>query len=121
MPLVEHNELPTFQRLRDEGQVVLRPGQASKQDIRTLHIGILNMMPDAAMQATERQFYRLIGESNPIAQFHVHPFSLPIFERDAKAQKHIDTYYNTFDEIKEMGIDALFIMRREKNYIKKFL
>ncbi len=109
MPLVEHNKLPTFQRLRDEGQVVLRPGQAAKQDIRTLHIGILNMMPDAAMQATERQFYRLIGESNPIAQFQVHPFSLPIFERSEKAQKHIDTYYNTFEEIKEMGIDALII------------
>ncbi|GAA0405856.1 homoserine O-succinyltransferase [Cocleimonas flava] len=109
MPLVEHSKLPTFQRLRDEGQVVLRPGQASKQDIRALHIGILNMMPDTAMQATERQFYRLIGESNPIAQFHVHPFSLPVFERGKKAQKHIDKYYNTFEEIKEAGIDALII------------
>ncbi len=109
MPLVEHNTLPTFQRLRDEGQVVLRPGQAVKQDIRVLHIGILNMMPDSALQATERQFYRLIGESNPIAQFHVHPFSLPVFERSEKAQKHIDEYYETFEEIKESGIDALII------------
>jgi len=109
MPLVELNNLPTFERLRKEGQTVLRPGPATHQDIRELHIGLLNMMPDAALEATERQFFRLIGESNPIAQFHVHPFSLPIFKRNEKAQKHIDKYYKTFQEIQEMGLDALII------------
>jgi len=44
-----------------------------QQDIREIHIGLLNMMPDAALEATERQFFRLISESNQIAQFHVHP------------------------------------------------
>jgi homoserine O-succinyltransferase len=109
MPLVAHNKLPTFDRLKQEGQAVLRPGHAAKQDIRALHIGLLNMMPDAAMQATERQFFRLIGESNPIAQFYVHPFTLPVFKRGAKAQKHIDDHYSSFDEIKAMGLDALII------------
>lgn len=109
MPLVAHNNLPTFERLREEGQTILRPGQAARQDIRALHIGILNMMPDAAMEATERQFFRLIGESNPIAQFNVHLFSLPIIERGEKAQKHIDEHYLSFDEIQAMGIDALIV------------
>ena len=109
MPLVAYNDLPTFDRLRDEGQVVLRPGQAAKQDIRALHIGLLNMMPDAAMQATERQFFRLIGESNPIAQFYVHPFTLPVFKRDKKAQAHIDQHYSSLEQIKAMGLDALII------------
>ena len=66
-------------------------------------------MPDAAMQATERQFFRLIGETNPIAQFYVHPFTLPIIKRDKKTQAHIDQHYSTFDEIKTMGLDALII------------
>ena len=109
MPLVAHNNLPTFERLREEGQTILRPGQAARQDIRALHIGILNMMPDAALEATERQFFRLIGESNPIAQFHVHLFSLPVIERDEKAQKHIDEHYYSFEDIQKMGIDALII------------
>ena len=109
MPLIAHNNLPTFDRLLEEGQTILRPGQAAKQDIRELHIGILNMMPDTAMEATERQFFRLIGESNPIAQFHVHLFSLPIIKREEDAQKHIDTHYLTFEEIQSMGIDALII------------
>ena len=109
MPLVAHNNLPTFNRLRGEGIRVLAPDFALHQDIRELHIGLLNMMPDAALAATERQFFRLIGESNPIAQFYVHPFTLPEIERGKNAQQHIDQYYQTFDQIREQGLDALII------------
>ncbi|MCG7963630.1 MAG: homoserine O-succinyltransferase, partial [Candidatus Thiodiazotropha taylori] len=48
MPLVAHTKLPTFDRLREEGQNVLSPDRATHQHIRELHIGLLNMMPDAA-------------------------------------------------------------------------
>lgn len=109
MPLVAHNKLPTFERLRKEGQTILRPGQAAKQDIRGLHIGLLNMMPDAALEATERQFFRLIGSSNPIAQFVVHPFTLPEIKRGEKAQKHITNHYESVEKIQEIGLDALII------------
>ena len=53
MPLVAHINLPTFQRLREEGEEILAPDRASQQDIREMHIGLLNMMPDAALEATE--------------------------------------------------------------------
>jgi len=109
MPLVAHNSLPTFKVLRDRGQVVLSLERAQQQDIRELHIGFLNMMPDAALAATERQFLRLIGESNPIAQFFVHPFTLDTLPRSESAQQHIDRYYDSFDEIKEQGLDALIM------------
>jgi len=109
MPLVAHNQLPSFNRLRGEGIKVLAPDAAVHQDIRELHIGLLNMMPDAALAATERQFFRLIGESNPIAQFYVHPFTLSELPRSEKTQTHIDQYYETFDQIKEQGLDALII------------
>jgi len=109
MPLVAHNKLPTFERLRAEGTSVLPPGRASQQDIRELHVGLLNMMPDAALAATERQFFRLVGESNPIAQFYVHPFTLPELVRGPEAQAHIDEYYEPFDRIREQGLDALIV------------
>jgi len=109
MPLVAHNQLPSFNRLRGEGIKVLAPDAAVHQDIRELHIGLLNMMPDAALAATERQFFRLIGESNPIAQFYVHPFTLSELPRSEKTQAYIDQYYETFAQIKEQGLDALII------------
>lgn len=109
MPLVAHNKLPSFNRLLNEGVKVLAPEAARHQDIRELHIGLLNMMPDAALAATERQFFRLIGESNPIAQFYVHPFTLSELPRSVKTQAHIDEYYETFEQIKQQGLDALII------------
>jgi len=109
MPLVAHNSLPTFERLRRDGITVLSTGRAAGQTIRELHIGLLNMMPDAAIEATERQFYRLVGESNPIAQFYMHPFTLPTLPRGAKAQAHIAQFYESFDAIRAKGLDALII------------
>ena len=109
MPLVAHNELPTFKVLRGDGHTVLSLQQAQRQDIRELHIGFLNMMPDAALQATERQFIHLVGSSNPIAQFFVYPFSLPGLNRGEMAEEHIREHYFRFEELAEQGLDALII------------
>lgn len=109
MPLVANSDLPTFERLRREGETVVPRDIALHQDIRELHVGLLNMMPDAALAATERQFFRLIGESNAIAQFYVHPFTLEGLPRGAEARRYVTQYYETFDEIKERGLDALIV------------
>ena len=109
MPLIIHNNLPTYERLLKEGRVLLEPGRAHSQDIRELHIGFCNLMPDGVLKATERQFFRLIGESNRIAQFYMHPFTLPIGKRSDEIQSYIDQYYEPLEKIKEEGLDALII------------
>ena len=109
MPLVAHNPLPSFERLRSEGYRILSPERAVDQDIRSLHIGLLNMMPDAALEATERQFFRLVGSSNPISQFYIHPFTLDEIPRGDKARAHIDNYYEPLHNIQSAGLDALII------------
>lgn len=109
MPLVANSSLPTFERLQQEGETVLNRDNAVKQDIRELHIGLLNMMPDAALAATERQFFRLVGESNSIAQFYMHPFTLSELPRGEKGRAHVEEFYETFEQIKEQGLDALII------------
>lgn len=109
MPLIAHYDLPSFTRLKNEGEVILSKNRAKHQEIRELHIGLLNTMPDAALEATERQFFRLVGRSNQIAQFYIHPFSLPSIQRGEAAANHIAQYYYSFAEIKEQGLDALII------------
>lgn len=109
MPIVKASNLPTYQRLIQEGRPVLPPDRATTQDIRELHIGFCNIMPDAALEATERQWFRLIGESNRIAQIYVHPFTLPVFERGAEAQAHIDQFYEDVEKLKTDGLDALIV------------
>ncbi len=109
MPLVAHSRLPAFAQLGSQGHDLLSLDRAKHQDIRELHIGFLNMMPDAALQATERQFIRLIGSSNRIAQFFVYPFSLPELDRSQATRQYIDEYYSRFSELQDLGLDALII------------
>jgi len=109
MPIVAHSDLPSYDRLRQDGYTVLTPERAENQDIRPLHVGFLNMMPDAALAATERQFFRLVGSSNPISQFYIHPFTLDEIPRSDAAREHINRYYETLDQIKAGGLDALII------------
>ncbi|MCP5094222.1 MAG: homoserine O-succinyltransferase [Chloroflexi bacterium] len=109
MPLVAHTQLPTYDNLRKQGHDVLTLERALGQDIRELHIGLLNMMPDAALHVTEQQYMRLIGNCNQIVQFYVHPFTIPGLDRSTDVQNYIDRYYDNFDELRQVGLDALIV------------
>ena len=109
MPLVAYKNIPSFERLQKDGHLIISEDRALRQNFRGLHIGLLNMMPDAALEITERQFFRLIGRSDRIVQFYMHPFTIEGIERSADAQDYIDKYYETFEEIKAAGLDALII------------
>ena len=109
MPLVAHSALPSFARLRAEGEDILDADRALHQDIRELHIGLLNLMPDAAVEATERQFMRLLGECNRIAQFYVHPFTVRGVQRAGAMAEHVALHYETFEDVQRDGLDALII------------
>jgi homoserine O-succinyltransferase len=67
------------------------------------------MMPDAALAATERQFIRMVGSCNPIAQFYVYPFTIPELARGEEAKAHIAKHYFEFEQLAEQGLDALII------------
>jgi homoserine O-succinyltransferase len=109
MPIVAHSSLPTFTALSAEGEDVLTVAQAKRADIRELHVGLLNMMPDAALQVTEQQFIRLVGSANRIVQVFVHVFTVPGLDRSPATQAHIDTHYERFEDLRVEGLDALIV------------
>ncbi|MEM7404238.1 MAG: homoserine O-succinyltransferase [Pseudomonadota bacterium] len=109
MALIAHTELPSFERLAGEGYDVLSGARASTQDIRELHIGVLNMMPDAALEATERQFLRLLASCNRIVQLYVHLFTMPGIPRAGDALEHVARFYEPYPSLAEQGLDALLI------------
>ena len=109
MAIVAHSSLPTFRVLAEAGEQVLGVEDALAQDIRELHIGLLNMMPDAALELTERQFIRLVGGANTIVQLYVHPFTVPGLPRDDATQAYIDEHYEPFEKLREEGLDALIV------------
>ncbi len=109
MPLVAHSGLPAFARLRREGHEVLTPLQARALEVRELHVGLLNLMPDAALEATERQFMRLLASSTQLACIHVHPFTVSGVPREGGARAHVESYYEDFAEVRRAGLHALIV------------
>lgn len=107
MALVRHSELPTFERLRGEGWNLV--GREPLAGAVELHIGLLNMMPDAALHATERQFMRLVAASGASVQCYVHPFTIEGVVREGEAKGHVETYYEDFARLRNDGLDALII------------
>lgn len=109
MPIIAHSQLPAFATLRSQGETIVPLDAALKQDIRELHIGLLNMMPDAALRATEQQFIRLLGAANQIVQIYVHPFTVPGLARAPETRAYIRAFYEPFEKLRAEGLDGLMI------------
>ena len=61
MPIRIPDNLPARKTLEQEGVYVMDSSRASRQDIRPLEFGLLNLMPNK--ERTETQFTRLIGST----------------------------------------------------------
>lgn len=109
MPLVEHSSLPTFRDLRRQGQNILTRDDARRQDAREVHVGLLNMMPDAAFQATEQQFMRLVGGVTQPAHVYVHCVTVEGLTRGDATRAYIARHYEDLAAIRAGGLDALIV------------
>ena len=105
MPITLPNNLPAFNVLQSEGVSVMTEDQASRQDIRPLQIGLLNLMPKKI--ATETQFARLIGATPLQIEFTL----IRMSEHHSKNTPvdHMEAFYTSFQDIKHRKFDGLII------------
>ena len=109
MPLVKNRSLHSYDRLAREGIEIRTPGEIQDSDQPEIHIGFLNMMPDKAFLATERQFIRLIAAGSAYGNIHVHPFSAGSMSREPKIRNYISQCYESFSQIRSENIHALVL------------
>jgi len=69
-------------------------------------IALLNMMPDAALKATDLQFARLLAHHKHI---NLHKFTYPEIVRSEKAATYVRNNYQSENQIKSLAPDALII------------
>jgi homoserine O-succinyltransferase len=106
MPVVAHPKLPSLARLEQEGVVL---STATGTDFsKELHVGLLNLMPDAALQATERQFIRLLASDAQIL-VHVYPTTVAAVTRSKASMEYIAQHYNKIEAFFELALDGLII------------
>jgi homoserine O-succinyltransferase len=98
-------------QLRDAGEFDGRRNATG----RVLTIGLINNMPDAALQATERQFLRLLQAAAGDTSINLHCFSLPSVRRAQTAKWHVEKQYNDIADLDRLNIDGLIVTGAEPN------
>ncbi|CAN5363497.1 homoserine O-succinyltransferase [soil metagenome] len=105
MPIKIPNDLPARATLEQEGVMVMSEESAARQDVRPLHIGLLNLMPNKIK--TETQFARLVGatplqvELSLIKITHHTPKNTPA--------EHMIAFYRDWEQVKEKKFDGLIV------------
>lgn len=105
MPVRIPNSLPAAQVLKDENIFVMTERRARIQEIRPLRIAILNLMP--TKEVTETQLLRLIG--NTPLQVDITLLRTASYQARNVSSAHLDTFYKTFDEVRDSKFDGLII------------
>ncbi len=105
MPIRIPDALPATETLEGENIFVMTEYRAIHQDIRPLHVLILNLMPTKI--ATETQIMRKL--SNTPLQIEVELMRTKSHEATHVAASHLETFYRTFDEVRERHYDGLII------------
>lgn len=105
MPIKIPNLLPATQILLDENIFVMTETRAITQDIRPLHILMLNLMPTKV--ATETQIARLIG--NTPLQVELELLQTASHVSHHTSADHMLSFYKTFGDVKARRFDGMII------------
>lgn len=105
MPIKIPDSLPARRTLEGENIFVMTECRAMHQDIRPLKLLILNLMPTKIV--TETQLLRKL--SNTPLQIHMELLQTVSHEAQNVDSTHLDSFYTTFDEIKDKNYDGLII------------
>lgn len=105
MPINIPKSLPAGELLRQEKIFVMEEDRAKTQQIRPLNILVFNLMPEK--EKTELQLLRLLG--NTPLQVNVTFLNTATYESKNVSKSHLDTFYQTFDEVKHRRYDGLII------------
>ncbi|AGK99129.1 homoserine O-acetyltransferase MetA [Clostridium pasteurianum] len=105
MPIKIRDDLPAAGILNNENIFIMPENRAVHQDIRSLKIAILNLMPNKI--STEVQLLRLI--SNTSLQIDIELLHPKTHVSKNVSEEYLMTYYKTFDEIKDQKFDGLII------------
>ena len=105
MPINVPTNLPAIEELRNENIFIMEESRAIHQDIRPLHIALLNLMP--VKMVTETDLIRTLA--NTSLQLELDLFYMDEHDSKNTPREHMEVFYKTFDQIKHRRYDGLII------------
>jgi homoserine O-succinyltransferase/O-acetyltransferase len=89
------------------------PRRLREDQLRHIDIGLVNNMPDAAMEATVRQFLALLGAADDSVVVHLKLFSMPGVPSSDWRSQHLSAHYRDFDSLWNARLDGLIVTGTE--------
>jgi len=114
MPIKIQDSLPAQAILENENIFVMTEFRAMHQDIRPLNVLILNLMPNK--EITETQLLRKL--SNSPLQVNVELLQTQSYTPTHVDASHLDSFYTTFDMVKNRKFDGMIITGAPLDYVK---
>jgi len=105
MPIKIQSDLPAKEILEKENIFVMDETRAVHQDIRPIHILILNLMP--LKEETELQLLRSL--SNTPLQVDVSFMAMSSHQSKNTSTSHLNKFYQEFSDVKNQKFDGLII------------
>ena len=84
-----------------------------EKESKRLNIGLMNNMPDGALEATERQFLSLLDSASDGMSICLSRYSLPGVPRNEFGSRHISQFYESAENLWDTQLDALIVTGRE--------
>lgn len=114
MPIKIKDSLPAQGILENENIFVMTENRAVHQDIRPLNVLIVNLMPNK--EVTETQLLRKL--SNSPLQVNVELLQTASYTPTHVDASHLDSFYTTFDKVKDRKFDGMIITGAPLDYVK---
>src|SRR5215470_2242087 len=89
------------------------PTRVRATAVETIEIGLINNMPDAALDQTERQFIGLLNAAAGERRIHLKMFSLPEVARAGAARERVELHYAPIEQLWDSRLDGLIVTGTE--------
>jgi homoserine O-succinyltransferase len=89
------------------------PARVHRTGAEWIEIGLLNNMPDAALETTEQQFLALLGAAATDSWVHLKFFALPTVPRTERGRHHLAKSYLDIEDLWKSDLDGLIVTGTE--------
>jgi len=112
---VSLDEGPPSRRIpgRAQRRTTAAPPRLRAGAVETIEIGLINNMPDAALEQTERQFIGLLNAGAGERRIRLTMFSLPEVTRAGAARERVELRYAPIEELWDSRLDGLIVTGTE--------
>jgi homoserine O-succinyltransferase/O-acetyltransferase len=112
MPLIIEGRVPTRWAQKSNSRAVLSIDHYVKRS-QCIHLGLINNMPDAALEDTELQFFELLDIASGDVPIFLKLYSLTGVPRTDRGQCHLNEFYSSLDELRNDQLDGVIVTGTE--------